>query len=74
MEAFKNLLLQNYYTVLYLCFLTNQYVYLEEVLRYKRQQLNTVLSTVYLNHYIYKYQALTEYTTLILGSSSSTRS
>lgn len=49
-------------------------MYLEEVLRYKRQQLNTVLSTVYLNHYIYKYQALTEYTTLILGSSSSTRS
>lgn len=38
-----------------------------------RQQLNTVLSTVYLKHYIYNYQALTEYTALILGSSSSTR-
>lgn len=63
MEAFKNLLLHNYYTVF--MFLNKSFsVYLETVLS---QQLNTVL----IKHYIYKYQALTEYTTLILGSSSS---
>lgn len=69
MEAFKNLLLQNYYTV---------FMFLNKSVsafgKGFRQQLNTILSAVYLKHYIYKYEALTEYTTLILGSSSSTRS